>query len=282
MPNWDNFLGSLHGHVARSRFGLWCTVKANNQCRAIIGRALGGAVPQHELNGEEMLAAKLEGKLGYVVDVGANQGSWSDMFRKYQPNLIRGMLFEPSASALAKLHHHFDGDSCFEIVEAAAGEAQGEVFFNEEADAGETSSVVVRHAREGSVRRCVAMTTLDAEFARRDWPCVDFLKIDAEGYDFQVLRGARSLLAAQKIRLGQFEYGDGWRHAGSTLACAVDFLSEHGYACLLLTSDGLVAPKVELYGEYFGYSNYVFFRSDARSLIDDLIRDGNRPRTGPK
>jgi hypothetical protein len=117
------------------------------------------------------------------------------------------------------------------------------------------------------------MTTLDAELAERNWPQIDFLKVDAEGYDFHVLRGARSLLTSHKIRIGQFEYGEGWRRAGSTLACALDFLNRLDYACFLLTRDGLFEPKPEWYGEYFGYSNYIFYRPDAKALLSHLTRN---------
>jgi FkbM family methyltransferase len=268
----SHVLGTLHSRAARSHFALWCAVKIRNQCNAIIGRALGASVPHHHVNGEEKLSAALRGQLRYFVDVGANRGTWTGMFCKYQSNIDGGLLFEPSASAVAELQRRFDGDSRLEIIGAAVGDVQGEAVFYEEAEAGETSSLVIHHSTAKSIPRSVRLTTLDAELEGRNWPQIDFLKVDAEGYDFHVLRGAHSLLASRQIRIGQFEYGPGWRHAGSTLACALDFLSGLGYACLLLTCDGLSEPRYEWYGEYFEYSNYVFFRPDAQALITDLIR----------
>jgi FkbM family methyltransferase len=268
----SHVLGSLHSRAARSRSALWCAVKIRNQCNAIIGRALGAGVPHHNANGEEKLLVKLSASLRYFVDVGANRGTWTDMFCKLQSNVDRGLLFEPSASALVELKRRFDRDSRLEIIAAAVGDVPGEAFFYEEAEAGETSSLVIHHSTAKSLPRTVRLTTLDTEFEGRNWPQIDFLKVDAEGYDFHVLRGARALLTSHKIRIGQFEYGPGWRHAGSTLACALDFLSSLGYACLLLTHEGLSEPRYELYGEYFEYSNYVFFRPDAHGLITDLIR----------
>jgi hypothetical protein len=116
------------------------------------------------------------------------------------------------------------------------------------------------------------MTTVDTEVEQLGWPSVDYLKIDAEGYDFYVLKGAGKLLAAQRVALGQFEYGDAWRLSGSTLTFAIRWLADLGYQCFLLKGSGLYTPRPEEYGEYFGYSNYVFCNAASKSLIRSLVR----------
>lgn len=61
---------------------------------------------------------------------------------------------------------------------------------------------VLRHRRGATTVR-VRTTTLDAELAGRT---VDFLKVDVQGAETQVLEGARSLLEAQRIRLIYLEW----------------------------------------------------------------------------
>jgi FkbM family methyltransferase len=185
---------------------VWFAVKTRNQCNAIIGRALGATVIDHRMNGEEKLAAALGGQLRYFVDVGANRGSWTAMFLRHQPVVAGGLLFEPSVSAINELLPRFAGTPQLEVIAAAAGDAAGEISFYEEASAGETSSVVANHSAMPAVKRTVPVTTVSAEVSARNWAEVDFLKIDADGYDFHVLRGAQELFAAQKVRIGQFEY----------------------------------------------------------------------------
>ena len=63
---------------------------------------------------------------------------------------------------------------------------------------------------------------------------INFLKIDTEGHDGSVLQGAEDLLAASKIELIVFEFGENWGLNGKYLRDAVDLLTRYGYASFLL------------------------------------------------
>ncbi|MHB8141280.1 MAG: FkbM family methyltransferase, partial [Vulcanimicrobiaceae bacterium] len=115
------------------------------------------------------------------------------------------------------------------------------------------------------------VTTLDAEIDRLRWPSVDFVKIDAEGYDFRILRGARESLDAKRIALVQFEYNRAWQLAGDTLFGAFSFLKERGYATYLLKREGLFTLNYALYEEYFEYSNYVAVSPQHFHVIEPFV-----------
>ena len=140
--------------------------------------------------------------------------------------------------------------------------------FFEEEGAGETSSLVEGASITGKARE-VQITTVDAEVERRGWPSVDFLKIDAEGYDFRVLEGARRLFENRKVSYGQFEYNAPWRLCGTTLTYAIRWLHNLGYECFLIKADGLHTPNVEAYREYYLYSNYAIIRND---LVEGVLQ----------
>jgi FkbM family methyltransferase len=171
-------------------------------------------------------------------------------------------------AALEMLRARFFEHPEVEIVEAAAGNAPGAVSFFEEENAGETSSVVAGFSHNGKARQ-VQLTTVDAEIERRGWPSVDFLKIDAEGFDFRVLEGSRRLFEKGMVSYGQFEYNGPWRLSGTTLTFAVQWLRDLGYQCFLLKADGLHTPNIEFYREYYLYSNYAIIRND---LIEDVFQ----------
>src|SRR5262249_40387594 len=54
----------------------------------------------------------------------------------------------------------------------------------------------------------VPITTLDAHAATEDLEHIDFLKIDVEGFELDVLRGARGLLRDGRVRQILLEIGD--------------------------------------------------------------------------
>lgn len=105
------------------------------------------------------------------------------------------------------------------------------------------------------------------EVERLQLEYIDFLKIDAEGYDLHVLRGASKLLAQQKIGVIQFEYNIPWKTVNSTLKEAFELLKSFGYQVFLLKNAGLFDIKFNGENEYFDYSNYVAI---SPKKIDDL------------
>src|SRR3954468_16629026 len=123
----------------------------------------------------------------------------------------------------------------------------------------------IAHGGEG---RVVPGTRLDPEATRLGLDHIDLLKIDAEGYDLHVLRGAQRLLKEQRIDVIQFEYGEAWPYAGSTLSAAYQLLEGAGYQVFALKGEQLVKVDYQLYGEYFRYTNFVAARP---AIATDLM-----------
>jgi FkbM family methyltransferase len=184
----------------------------------------------------------------------------------------RGLLFEPSPGVLQRLHERFDAVPRVEIIAAAAGAIPGEIELYDFGGADEHTTVVpTRESRSATPRR-VPLVTLDAALAERGWSGADFVKCDAEGYDFRVIEGATQLLRGQHIGLLQFEYNDSWRMAGCTLGFAIRFLESFGYETFLLAHGALRPVEYERFGDYFGYSNYVAVSPGRMPAMRALVR----------
>jgi len=221
-------------------------------------------------NGEAAILKCLGPALRHVIDVGANVGNWTEMMLWNAP-AATCLMFEPSRLATAELHKRYGASQRVFIRHAAVADSPGEMTFYEEPAHGETSSLVQRFAAATATAAIVEITTIDCEIERIGWDRVDYLKIDAEGYDFPVLKGARRSFEQKRIALGQFEYGHGWMLSGGTLACALEWLKGLDYESFLLKRGRLYIPRPEFYGEYFSYSNYVFCHSGTKHLISHLI-----------
>jgi hypothetical protein len=116
----------------------------------------------------------------------------------------------------------------------------------------------------------ISIVTLDEELVAVDFN-VDFLKIDTEGYDFQVLKGAELVLRKGRIRFVQFEYNPNWLGTGSSLKEAKRFLEGVGFELFLIRSTGLHPLDYGFWGDYFRYSNFCACRPEDRKLIEPLI-----------
>jgi FkbM family methyltransferase len=263
-------LDRLQRRLGRSRIATRAAVKIRNQARCIIKYHL-GETPDRSKNGEAWLIQLAATTGSTFVDVGANVGDWTALWLQVDPTPALGLLFDPSEVAAAALSTRFGAFSSLSILPFGVSDRRGEATFFEEPEAGERSSFVKGTSNQGRPKQRL-LTTIDAELSARDVTSLNFLKIDVEGYDLHVLRGAREYLARRAIGFVQFEYNVEWALAGSTLAAALDLLSSYGYEVFLLRSDGLWRFDYPQYGEFFNYSNFVAVAPEESKRIQGYVR----------
>jgi FkbM family methyltransferase len=249
------FLDSLYRLIAKSNFLVRLAVSLNFHSRKIFKYHImdGSAIND---NGESLLAKTVISQVSSFIDVGANEGDWAEIFL-LEPKLgIQGLLYEPNTFAYEKLKNRFYHLEGIVIENKALGEFVDEKVFYESKKASNLSSLVSKTYRD-AVERIVKITTLDIECEKYGFTNIDFLKIDTEGYDLYVLKGAKKLLSQQSIGIIQFEYNRSWVDSSSTLKYAINFLESFGYKVFLLKADGLYEFQYGCYGEYYEYSNFV-------------------------
>ena len=85
----------------------------------------------------------------------------------------------------------------------------------------------------------ILVTTLDAYCQRWQIQRVNFLKIDVEGNELNVLKGASKMLLSGKIDYLQFEYGSTFQDAGISLQAVFEFLQQYRYSLFKISPSGL-------------------------------------------
>ena len=85
----------------------------------------------------------------------------------------------------------------------------------------------------------VVTTTLDSYAEQSCVARFTLVKIDAEGHDLAVLRGAHTLLSEHRIAVAQFEYNHRWIFGRFYLRDAFEFLLPLGYRVGKLTPRGV-------------------------------------------
>lgn len=160
----------------------------------------GGFYERIELDLFELLAAHSR----TIVDVGANIGIYACVGAARLPAEGQLIAFEPVPGNLDVLHRNLAQNGLSERVKVeqlAVGEAPGETVIHlVEASGNHSLAAGVVVNSRGSMS--VQVTSLDAYLGAAGAPGpVDLLKIDVEGYDGYVLRGAATVLREQQPTL---------------------------------------------------------------------------------
>jgi FkbM family methyltransferase len=159
---------------------------------------------------ENFLRRHLQGVTGGVFfDVGANTGSYTKVLRHYVPGATI-YAFEPHPKSFAALRKVLADDPAL-LVNQALSDTPGEMTLYDFAEHdGSTQASLSREAvalfSGNVVEHRVTCSTVDGFIAANGIPRIDLLKVDTEGFDLSVLRGAREALAAGRIGTIQFEF----------------------------------------------------------------------------
>jgi len=144
-----------------------------------------------------------------VFDVGANVGqSTAEYLKKFPDAHI--YCFEPVTSTFHRLEQTLKGNNRVDCFRVALGSSNstGEMVLVGTSDMFSLLDQTESASKAGSVAtETVTIITLDGFCNTKSINHIDFLKIDTEGFDLDVLGGAEMLLTDQNIDFVQVEAG---------------------------------------------------------------------------
>ncbi|HUQ70157.1 MAG TPA: FkbM family methyltransferase [Planctomycetaceae bacterium] len=169
-----------------------------------------------EISGELDLLARIHAaqtgdRPCVIFDVGANVGKYSQAALKIFGDRCRIHAFEPAAATADKFVANLGADSRVTLHHLALSDAVGvaKLYFESEGSPVATlnsESLDGMYGHSSSIEE-VQTTTLDALCNGQGIDRIHLLKMDAEGHEFQILKGAGDLLAAGRIDGIQWEFG---------------------------------------------------------------------------
>lgn len=196
-----------------------------------------------------------------IFDVGAHVGNWTRYILNINSH-VHIHAFEPMPKIFEILQQNFNTSNVM-LHNLAIGKDIGlKDFYIYAGNPGlvECSSLYLRpvlaHVLGQKIN--VKITNLDTFCDEHEINLIDFLKIDTEGAEKEVLLGAQRLLKEKAITLIQFEYGGTYIDAHITLQQIYEILTSNDYSLFRIIPDGLIQindwhPELETYD----YANYI-------------------------
>jgi FkbM family methyltransferase len=159
------------------------------------------------VNGEQrVLQSVADAGARVVFDVGANVGDWADALLRQIPN-AELHAFEIVPDIAEQLARRFADRAGVTVNAVGLGASAGDVSVHYYPSYSEGSGMLELPFELAQERRSARVVTGDAYCDEHGIAHIDFLKLDVEGVEGQVLDGFQRMLETRAVDAVQFEYG---------------------------------------------------------------------------
>ncbi len=216
-----------------------------------------------DTNGEMFVLKKYLNENDVIFDVGANVGDWTKTVLDIVPNAIVH-CFEPGHSTYNKLEQNIDSKNVV-LNNFGLGSANEEKEFYIFDNDSTVNSLYLRDElvdKNKVVTEKVAIKKLDDYCFDNKIEKIDFLKIDVEGNEMEVLKGAERMLKEKNINIIQLEYGGTYIDAGIFLKDVFDYFNNYSFSFFKILPDRLDKVQYVKDLENFQYCNYLIINDE--------------------
>ncbi|QWD23668.1 FkbM family methyltransferase [Polynucleobacter paneuropaeus] len=214
-----------------------------------------------------------------IFDVGANIGEWSIAMHTLAKKLnidhrINLYQFEPVGSTFKNLKNNLQNLGIHSTVERLAlssEDGEAEIFISHE-NAGTNS--LHKDSTNNSEVESILINKIDTYCKTHNLDRVNFIKCDAEGHDFEVIKGAYKMLESGAIDLLQFEYNHRWIFSGHSFKQVFDLIDGTSYLLAKIQPEYLLFfnewhPELDRFFE----GNYALVHKDMESRFPAKYAD---------
>ena len=216
----------------------------------------------------------------YCIDVGANRGQYSEFLLRHTDANV--LAFEPlgkAFSSLEQLRERFSSRFVAfnygiglktEMLEIRFSSEDSETAsFSREVNFSPALKVANAYSRQ------VMVYSLDDYFesqSKFDLDSLDLIKIDTEGFEYEVLSGAQRTIERLRPKFIQIEFNWHQLFRRHTLLSIHELLRGYCVYQLLPYDGGMVFRDPNLpESNFYCYANFIFVRDDLRAEVDRIF-----------
>jgi len=187
-------------------------------------------------NSFRLVLAFKEKKINYIFDVGANEGQFVDEIRHYGYN-GQILSFEPYIDAHKKILENSKKDENWQIYKPIAlgnKEAQNKIYISKNSVSSSILKIKDEHINNAPDSKLISEQPIEEKKLEDIFNDFDlknknlFLKIDTQGYEFQILKGAEKILKEFKGILVEVSLVELYEDQKNWLEI-VEFIQSHGF-----------------------------------------------------
>lgn len=216
-----------------------------------------------DTNGEMFVLKKYLSENDVIFDVGANVGDWTKTVLDITPN-ASVHCFEPWYSTFSKLKLNIVSQNVV-LNNFGLGSLNEEKDFFIYDDNLTVNSLYLRDGlveKDRIIKEKVTIKTLDDYCFDNKIEKIGFLKIDVEGNEMEVLKGAERMLKEKNIKIIQLEYGGTYIDAGILLKTVFDYFSNFSFSFFKILPNRLEKVRYVKDLENFQYCNYLIISDE--------------------
>lgn len=219
-----------------------------------------------------------------IVDAGANDGGYAQDILSYFPK-AQYYGFEPNPETFKILQQNLSSLTQCHLYSQALSSQTGKINLYDFADEAPlkptqpTSTLasvyrqVITDFHHQPVKKYIRPSISLDDFTHQEKiNQINWLKIDTEGHEFAILKGATNLIKHQKIDLIQFEVNEMNVYSRVFIKDYLDLLK--GYRLYRLLPSGVLSinPYRPLIHEVFGFQNLIAVTPTIASIFDSKVK----------